>query len=95
MRLSSGSVLRGFPERSCVFPESGGFSFAGAASGPHFDGVADQIISGSGQLSEPWVADGEAIFHHGFSGMSDVFQLILVEHAKAGVACGVIAAVRR
>jgi len=70
---------------------SGGFSFAGAVSGPHFDGVADQIISGSGKLSEPRVADGEAVFHHGFSGMRDVFQVVLIEHAKAGIACGVIA----
>ena len=72
---------------------SGGLFSAGAVSGPHFDGVADQIIGGSGQLAQPRKADGETVFDHGFSGVSDVFQLVLIEHAEAGVAGGVIAAV--
>lgn len=70
---------------------SGGFFSAGAVSGPHFDGVADQIIGGSGDLSEPGVADGESVFDHGFSGVSNISELILIEHAKAGIASGVIA----
>ena len=105
MRLSRVRVQRGFPERSWQLPDrvsggevrvsvSGGLFSAGAVSGPHFYGVTDQIIGGSGKLSQPRVADGETIFDHGFSGVSDVFQLILIEHAEAGVASGIIAAMR-